>query len=92
MMGTIHVNTDEMRLLGRRFIECNEYIRSQLIPELQRLSIGMENDWIGVSRVHYDGLFQHWIQSALSLENWGEEIGQHVSQTAQQFDNADRSL
>jgi WXG100 family type VII secretion target len=91
-MGTIHVNTDEMRQLGRRFVECNEYIRSQLIPELQRLSAGMENDWTGVSRVRYDDLFQHWIQSAMSLENWEEDIGQHVSRTAEQFDNADRSL
>lgn len=91
-MGTIHVNTDEMRQLGRRFVECNEYIRSQLIPELQRITMNMEHDWTGVSRARYDDLFQHWIQSATSLENWGEDIGQHVSRTAEQFDNADRSL
>lgn len=91
-MGTIHINTDEMRQLGRRFVECNEYIRDQLIPELQRLSASMESDWTGVSRVRYDDLFQHWTQSALSLESWGQDIGQHVSLTAEQFDNADRSL
>jgi uncharacterized protein YukE len=52
----------------------------------------MEKDWTGVSRARYDDLFQHWVQSALSLEGWGEGIGQHVSQAAEQFDNADRSL
>jgi len=91
-MGTIHANTDQIRQLGNQFVQCNEYIRNQLIPELQRLSASTESDWVGVSRVRYDDLFQHWIQSALSLERWGEDIGQHVYQTAQQFDNADRSL
>ena len=91
-MGTIHVNTDQLRDLGNRFVAGNEYIRSQLIPELQRLSGSMEGDWVGVSRVRYDELFQSWIQSALSLEKWGEDIGQHVYQTAQQFDTADHSV
>lgn len=91
-MGTIHINTDQLRILGQRFTQNNEYIRTQLIPELQRLSASIEEDWSGASRLRYDDLFQGWMQSALSLERWGEDIGQHISQTAQQFDNADHSL
>jgi WXG100 family type VII secretion target len=90
-MGTIHVNTDLMRQLGRRFIQCNEYIRNQLIPELQHLTAQMEGDWVGVSRARYDELLQGWTQSASSLQNWGNDIGQHIYHTADQFDNADRS-
>jgi WXG100 family type VII secretion target len=91
-MGTIHINTDQLRALGMRFTQNNEYIRNQLIPELQGISSSMEGDWVGASRMRYDDLFQSWMQSALSLERWGEDIGQHVYQTAQQFDNADHSL
>jgi WXG100 family type VII secretion target len=91
-MGTIHINTDQLRTLGTRFTQNNEYIRDQLIPELQRLSSSIEGDWMGASRMRYDELFQGWMQSALSLERWGEDIGQHIYQTAQQFDTADQSL
>ncbi len=91
-MGTIHVNTDVMRELGQRFVECNQYFREQLIPELQRLTAQMEGDWTGLSRQRYEELFQGWVQSSQSLINWGTDIGQHVSMTAEQFDNADRSL
>ena len=91
-MGTIHVNTDLMRQLGNRFVQCNEFIRNQLIPELQSMSAQMEGDWVGVSRARYDELLQGWLQSATSLQNWGHDIGQHVYWTADQFDNADRSL
>ena len=91
-MGTIHVNTDLMRQLGNRFIQCNEYIRSQLLPDLQNLTGQMEGDWVGVSRARYDELLQGWTQSAYSLQNWGNDIGQHIYSTADQFDNAYRSL
>ena len=91
-MGTIHVNTDVMRELGERFIECNLYLREQLIPQLQHLSAQMEGDWVGVSRHRYDELFHGWLQSSQSLVNWGTDIGTHARLTAEQFDNADRSL
>jgi len=91
IMGTIHVNTDVMRQLASRFIQCNEYIRDQLIPELQRLSAQMEGDWVGVSRSRYDELIHGWNQNAFSLQNWGTDLGQHLYRTADQFDSADQS-
>jgi WXG100 family type VII secretion target len=91
MSGTIHVNTDLMRLLGRRFLEISEYCQTQLITELQNISAQIEGDWIGVSRQRYDELFQQWRQSSQSLLTWGQEIGQHLNNTANQFDNADQS-
>jgi WXG100 family type VII secretion target len=91
-MGTIHVNTDLMRELGQRFVECNLYMREQLIPQMQHITAQMEGDWVGASRYRYDELFNGWMQSSQSLVNWGTDIGNHVSQTANQLDNADRSL
>jgi WXG100 family type VII secretion target len=91
-MGTIHINTDVMRQLGRRFIEVSEYSHNQLVSELQHMSTQLEGDWQGISRYHYEELFQHWVQSAQSLLTWGNDIGTHLQKTADQFDQADHSL
>jgi WXG100 family type VII secretion target len=91
-MGTIHINTDVMRQLGKRFIEVSEYSHNQLISELQQMSTQLEGDWQGMSRQHYEELFLHWVQSAQSLLIWGNDIGVHLQRTADQFDQADRSL
>ena len=91
MSGTIHVNTELMRELGRRFQENCDICRSKMIVELQGITAQMEGDWVGLSRTHYDELFQHWCQSAQSLITWGEEIGLHLTKTAEYFDNVDRS-
>ncbi len=91
MSGTIHVNTDMMRELGRRFQENCEFCRTKMISELQGITSQMEGDWVGVSRVRYEELFGHWCQSAQSLITWGEDIGLHLSKTAQYFDNVDQS-
>jgi len=91
MSGTIHVNTELMRELGSRFRLNCQYAQEKIIGELRAMSAQMEGDWIGVSRTHYDELFQHWCQSAQNLITWGEEIGQHLDRTANYFDNADRS-
>lgn len=91
MSGTIHVNTDLMRELGRRFQENCEIARTKMISELQSMTAQMEGDWVGFSRTHYDELFRQWCQSAQSLVTWGEEIGVHLNKTAEYFDNVDRS-
>ena len=91
MSGTIHVNTELMRQLGRRYQENCEFARSKMISELQGLTAQMEGDWVGMSRNHYNELFQHWCQSAQSLITWGEEIGLHLNKTAEFFDNVDQT-
>jgi len=88
--GTIHVNTEMMRQLGMRYQENCEFCRVKMIAELQALTSQMEGDWVGISRIHYEELFQHWCQSAQSLITWGEEIGLHLSKTAEYFDNVDQ--
>lgn len=91
MSGTIHVNTELMRELGRRFQENCEIARTKMIAELQSMTAQMEGDWVGLSRNHYDGLFRQWCQSAQSLITWGDEIGVHLTKTAEHFDNVDQS-
>ena len=91
MSGTIHVNTDLMRELGRRFQDNCEIARTKMIAELQSMTAQMEGDWVGLSRAHYDQLFQQWCQSAQSLVTWGEEIGVHLTKTAEYFDNVDQA-
>ncbi|MEO6891105.1 MAG: WXG100 family type VII secretion target [Ktedonobacteraceae bacterium] len=90
-MARIHIDTEIMRQLGRRFVEVSEYSHNQLISELQSMTSQIEGDWQGISRQRYDELFQHWIQSAQSLLNWGQDIGRHLQTTAEQFDAADQS-
>ncbi|HZS77970.1 MAG TPA: WXG100 family type VII secretion target [Ktedonobacteraceae bacterium] len=90
-MGNIHINTDLLRQLGQRFLENCEYAQTRMVAELRAMTAQIEGDWQGVSRMHYDELFNHWVQSVNSLVTWGEDIGRHLSQTADQFDNVDRS-
>ncbi len=91
MAGTIHVNTEMMRELGRRFQDNCEIARTKMIAELQSMTAQMEGDWVGLSRTHYDELFRQWCQSAQSLVTWGEEIGVHLNKTAEYFDNVDQA-
>jgi WXG100 family type VII secretion target len=91
MSGTIHVNTELMRELGSRFQENCEIARTKMISELQSMNAQIESDWIGLSRTHYDELFHQWVQSAQSLITWGDEIGAHLTKTAEYFDNVDQS-
>ncbi len=91
MSGTIHINTELMRDLGRRFQLNCQYAQEKIIDELRAMTGHMEGDWVGVSRIHYNELFQHWCQSAQSLISWGQEIGVHLDNTANYFDQADNS-
>lgn len=90
-MATIHVNTDVMRQLGNRFVAWNDVLNNQMGPELRSLTSHLENDWQGVSRAHYDDLLQRWEQFVQNLISNGEELGHHLMNTAQQFDEADHS-
>jgi len=80
-----------MRQLGNRYIQACETLRNSTLPELHSLAQQLENDWQGISRQHYDNSLQQFQQSTYSLLNWGEEIGRHLYQVAQQFDEADQS-
>src|SRR5947209_19822717 len=91
VMATIHVNTDVMRQLGNRFIDWNNKMQNEMNPELRNLTSQLENDWQGVSRAHYDDMVRSWEQNIANLINTGEQLGNHLNTTAQQFDDADRS-
>jgi len=91
MSGTIHVNTDQLRRLGTHFTACNEYLREQLIPDIQRMTMQTEGQWSGTSRQHYDELFHQWTVNAQNLLHAGMDISNHISQTAEHFDQANHS-
>lgn len=91
-MGTIHVNTDAMRQLGSLFAQLNEQIATQLEPQIQHYTALLETDWIGVSRERFEYALNEWRATANRLAANGEEIGQHLQQTAIRFESADQSF
>ena len=90
-MPTIHVNTDVMRQLAQAYLTWNNTIQTQMLPQLQSLSGQLEGDWVGVSRTDYDNQLQSWIQSLNGLIASGQGLGNHVLNTATQFEAADHS-
>jgi WXG100 family type VII secretion target len=90
-MPTIHVNTDVMRQLAQAYLTWKNTIQTQMLPQLQSLNAQLEGDWVGVSRQDYDNQLQSWIQSLNGLIASGQGLGNHVLNTATQFESADRS-
>jgi len=90
-MATIHVNTDVMRQLGQVFVQLNDGIRNQTEAQINGNISQLEGDWQGVSRQRFEQMFQDWRASADQIVAKGEEIGQHLQNTAQQFEQADQS-
>lgn len=91
-MADIHVNTDVMRQLAGSLEYWSNYLRDGMTPAIQRLTSQLEGDWSGVSRVHYDDLLQQFHSETLVLINRAQELGQHLMNTANQFDSADHSM
>ena len=91
-MATIHVNTDLMRNLGQTFVQLNEQIGNQVEPSIQNHIGQLEGDWQGVSRQRFEQMFQEWRAAADRIVATGEEIGRHLSRTADAFDNVDQSV
>jgi len=88
-MATIHVNTDVMRQLGQIFVQLNDQLYNQTQPQIQNHIGQLESDWQGVSRNRFEQMFQSWRSAANQVVQQGEQIGQHLQNTAQQFENVD---
>ncbi len=88
-MATIHVNTDLMRQLGQVFVQLNEQISNQTEPQIQNRIGQLEGDWQGVSRQRFEQMFQEWRAATDRVVVQGEELGRHLQNTAQQFENVD---
>ncbi len=89
-MPVIHVNTDVMRQLGQVFIQLNDQVGQQFVPQIQNHVGQLESDWQGISRQRYEQLYQEWHSSANQLVQRGEDLGRHLQNTAQQFENVDQ--
>ncbi|MEO8971890.1 MAG: WXG100 family type VII secretion target [Ktedonobacteraceae bacterium] len=89
--GVIHINTDLMRQLGQVFVELNTQIQTQIEPNIQNRISQLESDWQGVSREYFDELIQQWLSTTNQVVQVGEDLGRHLQNTAQQFENADQS-
>ena len=90
-MGTIHVDTDLMRQLGQTFVQLNDQISNQIEPQIQNHTSSLENDWQGVSRQRYEQMYQDWRAATQRVVETGEQIGQHLQDTAQRFEDVDNS-
>ena len=90
-MSTIHVNTDLMRQLGNTFLQLNEQIGNNIEPQIQGQLGQLESDWQGVSRQRYEQLYQEWRSATNQVVQAGEDLGRHLQNTAQAFEQADQS-
>jgi WXG100 family type VII secretion target len=88
-VGVIHVDTDLMRTLGQVFVQLNDEIQNQILPQIASSQADLEGDWQGVSRTRFEQLLSDWNSSVNSLISQGESIGSHLQQTATQFDSVD---
>ena len=91
-MGTIHINTDLLRQLGRVFYQLNEEINNGTEPQIQNMTSQVEGDWQGVSRQRYEQMYQEWRSATQQLVQVGEQLGTHLQDTATRFEQADQSL
>ena len=91
-MATIHINTDLLRQLGQYFVNLNDTIANNIQPQIQNVSGQLENDWQGQSRYRFDQLYQDWRTSTDRITQIGEDLGRNLQSTADQFEQADRSL
>ncbi len=91
-MGTIHINTDLLRQLGIIFVQLNDQINNSTEPQIQNMTNQVESDWQGVSRQVYEQLYQNWRAAAQRVVQSGEDLGNHLQNTANNFEQADQSL
>lgn len=90
-MGVIHVNTDLMRQLGQIFVQLNDQISNQIEPNIQNSTGQLEGDWQGISRQRFEQLIQEWRSATNQVVQVGEDLGRHLQNTAQQFENVDQN-
>ena len=90
-MPAIHVNTDLMRQLGQVFVQLNDQIQNQIEPNIQNQTSQLEGDWQGVSRQRFEDLIQQWRSATGHVDQTGDDLGRHLQNTAQQFENVDQS-
>ncbi|HLQ29129.1 MAG TPA: WXG100 family type VII secretion target [Ktedonobacteraceae bacterium] len=90
-MATIHVNTDQMRRLGQVYVQLNDEIGNNIIPQIQNYTSQLEGDWQGVSRQRYEQLYQNWRTASQQVVQAGEDLGRHLQDTATRFEQVDQS-
>ena len=90
-MATIHVNTDQLRQLGQVYVQMNDQIANNIMPQIQNYTNQLEGDWQGVSRQRYDQLYQQWRAASQQIVQAGEDLGRHLQDTATRFEQVDQS-
>lgn len=91
-MPTIHINTDLLRQLGQTFNQLNDQVQNQVQPQINNLSSQLENDWQGQSRSVYDNMYNDWRSSVQRIVQGGQDLASHLQNTADQFEQADRTM
>ncbi len=91
-MGTIHINTDQLRQLGQVFVQLNDQINNSIEPQIQNYTNQVESDWQGVSRQQYEQMYQDWRAATQRIVSTGEDLGRLLQDTATRFEQADQSL
>ncbi|MBA2284197.1 MAG: WXG100 family type VII secretion target [Ktedonobacteraceae bacterium] len=89
-MPVIHVDTDIMRQLGQVFVQLNEQVGQQFVPQIQNHAGQLESDWQGISRQRYEQMYQEWRSTSDQLMRRGEDLGRRLQNAAQQFENVDQ--
>jgi WXG100 family type VII secretion target len=91
-MPTIHINTDLLRQLGQHFNQLNEQVQNQIQPLIYNTAGQLEADWQGTSRHQFDSMYSDWHTQVDRIVASGQDISRHLQTTADQFEQADRSM
>ena len=90
-MDTIPTKADLIRQLGIVFLRLNDQIGNQIEPQIQSDMGKLEGDWQDVSRQRYEQLYRQWHAAIKQFVQVGEDLGRHLQNTAQAFEQVDQS-
>ncbi len=76
--------------LSQLFVQVSELLRSQGKPRIQNAMADLESDWQGVSRQHYEMLYQEWQGNVEHLMTLSETLGRRMQHCAQALELADQ--
>ncbi|HEX4203341.1 MAG TPA: hypothetical protein VHZ51_03910 [Ktedonobacteraceae bacterium] len=91
-MGAANVHAERLRNLAGVFTQLNEKLQHDTLPTIHEGLQQLEDEWMGVSRHRYDGLYYEWSLLVERLCSLNEDVTTHLKETASRFDKAARDV
>lgn len=90
-MDDVQAHADRLRDLSQLFLQLNEQLQNTTLPTIHESLEHMDEEWMGVSRHRYDGLYYEWSLLVERLITLGGDLTAHLEETASRFDATARS-